>query len=69
MNQQQMVHVGLEVRTSDGKRLGKVKEVGSGTFEVEKGLFYKHDVSLSYEDIDQVVGGIAVLRLSAADLS
>lgn len=69
MDNRFMLRVGQEVRTSDGKKLGKVKQVGSGTFEVEKGLFFKRDLSMSYDDLARVDDGIAVLDLSADELA
>ncbi len=69
MDNRFMLRVGLEVRTSDGKRLGKVKQVGSGTFEVEKGFFFKRDLSMSFEDLARVDEDMAVLDLSADDLA
>jgi hypothetical protein len=51
MNHPVTLRVGLEVHTREGKTLGKIKHVGSGTFEVEKGLFFKRDYAVSYDDV------------------
>jgi hypothetical protein len=62
------VRVGMGVSTSDGKRLGKVKEVGSGTFEVEKGVFFRRAFSASYDELAGIENNGIVLAFSTADL-
>ncbi|WP_275976830.1 hypothetical protein [Polyangium aurulentum] len=32
------IYEGMEVRSADGEKLGKIVAVGDGTFEVEKGF-------------------------------
>jgi hypothetical protein len=64
-----MLRVGLEVRTREGKTLGKIKHVGSGTFEVEKGVFFKRGFSVGYDEIARVEGdGVVVLEPSMDEL-
>ena len=64
-----VVGMGMEIRTADGVSLGKVRHVGSSTFEVEKGIFFKRDLSLSYEDVERVERWGAVLRHTSEELT
>jgi hypothetical protein len=69
MNHPVMLGVGLEVQTREGKTLGKIKRLGAGTFEVEKGIFLKRDYSVSDDEVAFVDGGRVVLAISMEELA
>jgi hypothetical protein len=56
------VHEGMVVRSSDGKKLGRVRARKKGTFVVEKGFFFATDYVAHYEDVSEIAGG--EIRLS-----
>lgn len=63
------ISIGHEVVTSDGQLLGWVKQVGSGTFEVERGTFFRRDFSISYQDVARASRNVVVLALSTSELA
>jgi hypothetical protein len=70
MNTPSMLRVGLEVRTREGKTLGKVKHLGSATFQVEKGVFFRRDFSVGYDEVERVEDdGVVVLTLSDEEMA
>jgi hypothetical protein len=68
MDTRSVIRVGITVRTLDGKSLGKVKRINSDTFEVERGIFFKRDLSLSYSEVRSVDRDEAIVDLSSSDL-
>lgn len=50
------IHAGMKVRSSDGKRLGRVVLCNEGNFIVEKGLFSRVDYVARYDDVAAVAG-------------
>ena len=50
------VHEGMVVRTSDGKKLGRVLACEEGRFIVEKGFFFATDYVARYDDVSSVSG-------------
>lgn len=63
------LRVGMNVSSMDGKRLGKVKDVGSGTFDVERGFFIKRAFSATYDEIARIDSDGVTLDLSEAELN
>lgn len=45
---------GMIVRTSDDEKLGKVVRLGANDFEVEKGLFFKREILLSFDEVQDI---------------
>jgi hypothetical protein len=69
MNHPVTLGVGLQVQTREGKTLGKIKRVGAGTFEVEKGIFLKRDYSVSDDEVAFVDGDRVILAISMEELT
>ena len=62
------IRVGMEVRTLEGKRFGRVTEVSSGTFQVARGVVLRKVYSLSFDAIVWVGDDRVVLKLARSDL-
>ena len=66
---------GMTVRSSDGKKLGRVFSLGDDSFHIEKGLFFPKDYLVRYADISDIRNGEVILlhgrdnlrRLSSED--
>lgn len=58
------VHEGMVVRSSDGKKLGRVLACEEESFIVEKGFFFSTDYVARYDDVTQASGD--EIRLSRA---
>jgi hypothetical protein len=58
------VHEGMVVRSSDGKKLGRVMACEEESFIVEKGFFFSTDYVARYDDVTQTSGD--EIRLSRA---
>lgn len=56
VTQQDLRH-GMVVRSSDGEKLGKVTHIEPGTFEIEKGLFFKEEYRVRYDEVADVRDG------------
>jgi hypothetical protein len=52
---------GMVVQTADGEKLGKVLSLDVTHFQVGKGLLFKEDYAVSYDDIREIRGGLIVL--------
>jgi len=50
------VHEGMVVRSSDGKKLGRVLACKEGSFIVEKGFFFATDYVARYDDVTGISG-------------
>jgi len=50
------VHEGMVVRSSDGKKLGRVLACEEGRFVVEKGFFFATDYIARYDDVTDISG-------------
>jgi hypothetical protein len=48
------VHEGMEVRSSDGRKLGRVLACREGSFVVEKGFFFATDYVVRYDDVTAI---------------
>jgi uncharacterized protein (TIGR02271 family) len=59
------IYEGMEVRSADGEKLGKIVAVGdSGTFVVEKGFFFPKDYTLALDDIVDIQNEMVILSRS-----
>ncbi|MDC3955113.1 YsnF/AvaK domain-containing protein [Polyangium jinanense] len=63
-----LVREGMEVRTVDGHKLGKVVAVQVDSFVVEKGFFFPKDYTISCEAIEDVREGSIVLSMRREEL-
>ncbi|MDC0741977.1 YsnF/AvaK domain-containing protein [Polyangium mundeleinium] len=63
------VREGMEVRTVDGHKLGKVVSVQADDFVVEKGFFFPKDYMISCDDIAEVREDTLVLLKRREELS
>ncbi|MDI1429741.1 YsnF/AvaK domain-containing protein [Polyangium sorediatum] len=63
------VREGMEVRTLDGHKLGKVVSVHANDFVVEKGFFFPKDYMISCDDIAEVREETLVLLRRREELS
>jgi hypothetical protein len=52
---------GMVVQTADGQKLGKVHSFDVTHFQVGRGLFFKEDYAVSYDDIREIRNGVIVL--------
>ncbi len=59
--------LGLNVRTADGSKLGKVTEVGSDSFKIERGLIFSRRRSARYVDICGIRNGELILAHNKGD--
>ncbi len=62
------VTVGMQAKTSDGERLGKVVSCQPNGIVVEKGFLFPKDLLVPYERITAVGDGEIVLAIARADL-
>jgi uncharacterized protein (TIGR02271 family) len=60
---------GMQVKSADGERLGKVVACQASGFVVEKGFLFPKDALVPYERVANVNNGEVVLTLSRADLA
>lgn len=54
---------GMIARSMDGERLGKIVDLGSDTFTIEKGFFFKTDYIVRYEHVSDVANEEVTLSL------
>jgi len=59
------IHKGMVVRSSEGKRLGRVLTADEGAFTVEKGHLWPTDYVAHYEDVTDISG--ERIRLARAE--
>ena len=58
------VHEGMVVRSSNGKKLGRVLSCTEGSFVVEKGFFLVTDHAARYDDVAELSGNTIQLSRS-----
>jgi hypothetical protein len=56
------LRLGMVVRSDEGEELGKVHSIGIASFVVGKGLFFREDSLLGYEDVQEIRNGDVILR-------
>ncbi len=56
MAQRMDVRVGMDVKSKDGHRLGKVIGLAADAFVVEKGVFYAKDYRVPFSSVDTIEG-------------
>ena len=64
MFERSQIHEGMVVRSSEGKRLGRVLATDEGAFTVEKGFLWVTDYVAQYQDVSDILG--EEIRLSRA---
>jgi uncharacterized protein (TIGR02271 family) len=62
------VSEGMQVKTADGEKLGKVVACQPNGFVVEKGFLFPKDLTVPYDRISGVANGEIVLTMARADL-
>lgn len=62
------ISTGMQVRGSDGEKLGKVVECQGGGFVVEKGFLFPKDIVVPYDRVSEVRGNEISISLARADL-
>jgi uncharacterized protein (TIGR02271 family) len=63
------VSEGMQVKSSDGEKLGKVVACQPGGFVVEKGFLFPKDLTVPYERISGIANGEILISMSRAELS
>ena len=63
------VSEGMQVRSSDGERLGKVVACQPNGFVVEKGFLFPKDLLIPYERITNLANGEILIAMARADLA
>ena len=58
----------MPVSSSDGHRLGQIVRTDERYFVVEKGIFFKRDFAVRYEDVADIRRGVVCLALTRAEL-
>lgn len=62
------VAAGMQVKSSDGEKLGKVVECQGTGFVVEKGFLFPKDIIVPYDRISDIRGSEILISLARADL-
>jgi len=68
MFDRQLLQHGMPVRSYDGEKLGRIVAMGEGAFEVEKGLFFKEDYRVTYDEIADIQNDEVILRRNLDEL-
>jgi len=61
MYQRSNIQEGMNVRSIDGEKLGKVFAIGDDSFQIEKGLFFPKDYIVRYSDVSDIRDGEIIL--------
>jgi hypothetical protein len=56
------LRLGMVVRSDEGDELGRVHSIGIASFVVGRGLFFREDSLLGYEDVQKIRDGEVILR-------
>ena len=56
------IHKGMTVRSIDGHKLGRIVDIGSDEFVVERGFLRKRDFAVRLSDIREVAHGEVFLQ-------
>ena len=68
MAQRMDVRVGMDVKSRDGHRLGKVIGLADDAFVVEKGIFYARDYRVPFRSVETIEGDDILLALDKDQL-
>jgi hypothetical protein len=68
MAQRMDVRVGMDVKSRDGHRLGKVIGLADDAFVVEKGIFYARDYRVPFRSVETIKGDDILLSLDKDQL-
>ena len=68
MAQRMDVRVGMDVKSRDGHRLGKVIGLADDAFVVEKGIFYAKDYRVPFRSVETIQGDDILLSLDRDQL-
>ncbi|HYO66829.1 MAG TPA: hypothetical protein VEU33_12155 [Archangium sp.] len=68
MAQRMDVRVGMDVKSRDGHRLGKVIGLADDAFVVEKGIFYARDYRVPFRSVQTIEGDDILLSLDRDQL-
>lgn len=68
MAQRMDVRVGMDVKSKDGHRLGKVIGLADDAFVVEKGVFYARDYRVPFRSVESIEGDDILLSLDKEQL-
>ena len=68
MAQRMDVRVGMDVKSKDGHRLGKVIGLAADAFVVEKGVFYAKDYRVPFRSVETIEGEDIRLSLDREQL-
>ncbi|AKJ00675.1 hypothetical protein ATI61_12074 [Archangium gephyra] len=68
MAQRMDVRVGMDVKSRDGHRLGKVIGLAEDAFVVEKGIFYARDYRVPFRSVETITGDDILLSLDKEQL-
>lgn len=68
MAQRMDVRVGMDVRSRDGRRLGRVIGLAEDAFVVEKGVFYARDYRVPFRSVETIEGDDILLSLDKDEL-
>lgn len=68
MAQRMDIRVGMDVKSKDGHRLGKVIGLAEDAFVVEKGVFYAKDYRVPFRSVETIEGDDIRLSLDREQL-
>ncbi len=69
MGQRLDILIGMDVKSRDGRALGKVIGLADDVFVVERGVFFAHDYRVPFRAVETIDRGHIYLRLDRAQLS
>ncbi|ATB31088.1 hypothetical protein [Melittangium boletus] len=69
MGQRMDVQVGMDVKSRDGRKLGKVIGLADDAFVVERGLFFVRDYRVPFRAVETIERGDIYLSLNREQLS
>jgi uncharacterized protein (TIGR02271 family) len=65
---QDRIHEGMHVYSSDGEKLGKVRQLFATSFAIEKGFFFPKEYVVDYAEVSDVRGDEIVLSRTRSEL-
>ncbi len=64
----ELLRPGMMVHTSDGQKLGKILELGTDHFVIEKGLIFKKEYTCDYSLVNDVRGDDVIISRAFGDI-